>query len=238
MIQDDEQMPVRSVPPPLGEPMFFRTPTQKRLDVAFNVLLFLAVAGSAVAVLFSGCDESASAIGFPANEQPGPRPEPRATKSRNRPEPPPKPVPLKRAEPVVTEPPPIDIPYPCIVMRGTVIYAHDADTIHFIPDVRVIKVRLLGSRPPGATKNRGVWSPEINRAAEKEAGMKARDYLVGIVGDGKNSVMRIPLDMGDELLDSTSFGRPMAEVWVNGVQIGEAVIAAGHATAEKQKDPQ
>lgn len=102
---------------------------------------------------------------------------------------------------------------------------YDADTGTAELRIRV-KVRLLNC-----------WAPEV-KGKEKKQGIAARDFLREKVPAGSNLRLFIP-STGD-LQDSFTFGRVLADAWYldddqGWVNIPETVVAAGHATKEKQK---
>lgn len=99
-----------------------------------------------------------------------------------------------------------------------VISVHDGDTLTVEVSKR-FNVRLLSC-----------WSPELNQ----EGGPEARENLKRLT-EGQEVTLHIQGNA--DFAKVTTMSRVLGRVWVGDVDISEAQRKAGHATAEKQKEP-
>lgn len=119
---------------------------------------------------------------------------------------------------------PASKPEPAIVLPGHVTGIVDGDTL----DVRLelhTRVRLVDC-----------WAPETRTTnqAEKVRGQAAAKHLTQLAA-GKPATVTVPIQPGSGVGDLFSFGRLLARVQVDGTDLSQAMIDAGHATETKQK---
>ena len=117
---------------------------------------------------------------------------------------------------VATEP----APAPCLTFPGTIVEVYDGDT----PTVQVVikfRARLLDC-----------WAPEV-RGSEKDAGIRSRDHLAAFAL-GKPCRVTVPLK-GTRLDHSMSLSRVLCNIQVDGQDLSDYQVKAGHATKEKQR---
>jgi endonuclease YncB( thermonuclease family) len=110
-----------------------------------------------------------------------------------------------------------------LTARCKVIEVYDGDTVTV--EVRTIaRVRLLDC-----------WAPEVRTRddAEKLRGFAARDHLAKAI-EGRHAVLHIPSSSEIERLDGLlTFGRVLGSLYIDGQDVAEMMVAAGHATATK-----
>ena len=101
--------------------------------------------------------------------------------------------------------------------RGVVKHIVDGDTLDVMLDVG------LNRYPYVTLRLRGVDAPEINRAATRVAGQAARDFVATLAPLGTPCVVTTEPD-------AQTFGRYVATVTLaDGTDLGDALVAAGHA---------
>lgn len=133
-------------------------------------------------------------------------------------------VPTSAAAPVDPLPPLPETPRadqlePQLVFPGRIVEVYDGDT----PTVEVcltFRARLLDC-----------WAPEI-KGTEKAAGVASREHLAAFALN-KPCIVRLPLH-GTRLDHVLTFGRPLCFISVDGVDLSEFQVSAGHATKTKQ----
>ena len=98
----------------------------------------------------------------------------------------------------------------------------DGDTVD-VEITRQVRVRL-----------KDCWAPEKRSRdiVEKQKGMASLSHLATILDD-KKIVLFIPADDKDEIKDIFTFGRVIGHIFLDGEDVSEHMIAAGHATKEK-----
>lgn len=115
-------------------------------------------------------------------------------------------------------------PAPGWTTPATVQEVYDGDTI-VVEVRREFRVRLLN-----------LWSPEIRTkdAAEKRAGLAARDHLRGLLPVGSDVVLSVPTH-GADVAEAWTMGRLLGHVWRPGdrVTLSRQMIDAGFGTLEK-----
>lgn len=123
-------------------------------------------------------------------------------------------------------------PEPSWTTRGEVIAVHDGDTLT-IRVTRDIRVRLLDAWAPETKVDNRL--PESQRAAEKAAGIKSRDALTALAL-GKPVILQVPTS--EDLLRSTTMGRVLGRVWLEGddESLSEKQVRNGNATKEKREE--
>lgn len=99
---------------------------------------------------------------------------------------------------------------PCGPSTATVVRVLDADTVELDTGARV---RLLG-----------VDAPELSAAERECYAAEAADFTAS-----RALGQRVILTYEDECLDR--YGRTLARVWVDGVELGEALVRGGYACA-------
>ena len=125
-----------------------------------------------------------------------------------------------------------DPPQPSWTTRGIVTECYDGDTIT-ISVTHKIRVRLLDTWVPEVKADNRL--PESKRAAEKAAGIKSRDNLASLAL-GKEVVLQVPTD--EDLLKSTTMGRVLGTVWLDGSDksLNEMQVEGGFATKVKREE--
>lgn len=112
--------------------------------------------------------------------------------------------------------PPLGESRPCRIVS-----VHDGDTLTVEFQPQTARVRLIDA-----------WASETRTKdkAEKARGIKAREYLKTLA-EGKDAVLFVPYqrDIGDQ----TTLGRVLGRVYVDGVDLSEAMVESGHASREK-----
>lgn len=95
----------------------------------------------------------------------------------------------------------------------------DGDTLEGDVVLRLpVKVRLLDC-----------WAEESGTIGGELATEKLRQ-----LAEGKTGELTVPYTIGKVLSRSLSFGRLLGRVEINNLDLSEALVAAGHATKEKQ----
>jgi len=107
---------------------------------------------------------------------------------------------------------------PTLNIPGTVISAHDGDTLTVELTIRA-NVRL-----------RDCWAPELS----EPGGIESRDELVRLAV-GQDAVLAIPLSEANSLGDLFSFGRVLGDVTVKGQteSIARQMVQAKRASTKK-----
>lgn len=125
-----------------------------------------------------------------------------------------------------------EAPEPGWAVSGVVTDVHDGDTITVAVTTKY-RVRLLDAWAP-ETRIDGRL-PEKKQGVEKEAGLESRDHLKKIAL-GKEVVLHIPI--GEDLLKSTTMGRVLGTVWVQGSKksLNAIQVELGYATREKRDE--
>ena len=123
-------------------------------------------------------------------------------------------------------------PQPSITVRGVVTETHDGDTIT-VSVTHKIRVRLLDCWAPEVKADNRL--PESKRAAEKAAGIAARENLKALAL-GKEVVLQVPTD--EDLLKATTMGRVLGTVWLEGSDksLNQLQVEGGFATKQKRDE--
>jgi endonuclease YncB( thermonuclease family) len=118
---------------------------------------------------------------------------------------------------LMAEQPQGTISVPCEVIE---VYDGDTMTVRVSVDLRV---RLLDC-----------WAPElkIKNTAEKVRGVAAMEHLRKLAPNGSKAQLTIPLN-GDRLDDILTLGRVLGRVSVDGKDLSEQQVKAGHARTSK-----
>jgi len=103
---------------------------------------------------------------------------------------------------------------------GRVVKVVDGDTVD-IEIRKVIRVRLLDC-----------WAPEVH-GDSKPQGVAAREHLRMLV-DGRLVKLAIPSNSEGDLAARFTFGRVLGHLWIDGKNVSEAQVRAGHATRTKR----
>lgn len=111
-----------------------------------------------------------------------------------------------------------------IQFGGEVVEVLDGDTIE-IEVKRRVRIRLLDC-----------WAAETRTRdlAEKARGMEAKKFLA-VIALGKNAKVFVPIEGAARFGESMTFGRVLGYVEVDGIDLSEAMVAAGMATEEKER---
>ncbi len=125
-----------------------------------------------------------------------------------------------------------DPPEPSWTTKATVIRTIDGDTID-CEIRRTIRVRLIDCWAPEIHLDNRL--PESQREAEKRAGLKSKDALTALAL-GKPVILQVPTS--DDLLRSTTMGRVLGNVWLEGddESLSEKQVRSGNATKSKRED--
>lgn len=123
-------------------------------------------------------------------------------------------------------------PKPSWTTKGEVIAVHDGDTLT-IRVTRDIRVRLLDCWAPETHMDGRL--PEAKQAAEKKAGLKAKEDLKALAL-GKPVILQVPTS--EDLLKSTTMGRVLGRVWLEGddESLSEKQVKSGNATKVKREE--
>lgn len=121
-------------------------------------------------------------------------------------------------------------PEPSWTTKATVIGTVDGDTLD-LEIRRTIRVRLLNCWAPETHLDGRL--PESQRAAEKAAGIKSKEALTALAL-GKPVILQVPTS--EDLLKSTTMGRVLGRVWLEGddESLSEKQVRNGNATKEKR----
>ena len=125
-----------------------------------------------------------------------------------------------------------DPPQPSWTTKAVVTEVHDGDTLT-VEITRKIRVRLLDAWAPEVKADNRL--PESKRAAEKAAGIAARENLKALAL-GKEVVLQVPTD--EDLLKATTMGRVLGTVWLEGSDksLNQLQVEGGFATREKREE--
>lgn len=123
-------------------------------------------------------------------------------------------------------------PEPSWTTKGEVIACHDGDTIT-IRCTTDYRVRLVDCWAPEVKVDNRL--PESKQAAEKAAGIKSRDALA-VLCLNKPVVLQIPIQQ--DILRSTTMGRVLGRVWLEGdpESLNEKQVKSGNATKIKREE--
>ena len=96
-----------------------------------------------------------------------------------------------------------------------------------------IRVRLLDAWAPETKVDNRL--PESQRAAEKAAGIKSKEALTALAL-GKTVILQVPTS--EDLLKSTTMGRVLGRVWLEGdaESLSEKQVKSGNATKVKREE--
>jgi len=123
-------------------------------------------------------------------------------------------------------------PEPSWTTKATVISTVDGDTLD-LEIRRTIRVRLLDCWAPETHLDGRL--PESQRAAEKAAGLKSKEALTALAM-GKPVILQVPTS--EDLLKSTTMGRVLGRVWLEGddESLSEKQVKSGNATKVKREE--
>lgn len=107
-----------------------------------------------------------------------------------------------------------------LTARATVDRVIDGDTI------------VVTFHWPVTIRLRDCWAPEVH-GAESEQGLEAKDFVRSLAPVGTDVIVHAGTPDANNLGDLMSFGRVVGDVWIGGRNLSEAIVRAGHATAEK-----
>ena len=115
--------------------------------------------------------------------------------------------------------PPIGIP-----TKGTVVNVVDGDTLD-VEITRTIRVRL-----------KDCWCPETRTRdlEEKKKGLAAKDHLMNLLQDNKDTVLFIPADSEGDIKDVFTLNRVLGYIFINSEDVSSRMVADGHATEKKE----
>lgn len=125
-----------------------------------------------------------------------------------------------------------DPPEPSWTTKAIVTNVVDGDTID-VEIRRAIRVRLLDCWAPETHMDGRL--PEAKQAAEKKAGLKAKEDLKALAL-GKPVILQVPTS--EDLLKSTTMGRVLGRVWLEGddESLSEKQVKSGNATKVKREE--
>jgi len=123
-------------------------------------------------------------------------------------------------------------PEPSWTTKAVVTNVVDGDTVD-VEIRRTIRVRLIDCWAPETHMDGRL--PEAKQAAEKKAGMKAKEDLKALAL-GKPVILQVPTS--EDLLKSTTMGRVLGRVWLEGDEesLSEKQVKSGNATREKRAE--
>lgn len=109
-----------------------------------------------------------------------------------------------------------------VTLPAKVVGVIDGDTIE-VDVSRRLRIRLLDC-----------WAPECRTTdpEEKERGFAAKEFLHELI-HGQEVTVQIDLEPDERFGDQMSFGRVLAHVYLDGMDVSQAVVAAGHATKDR-----
>ena len=124
---------------------------------------------------------------------------------------------------IADEPKPQPDPAAVLIVPCTIVEWYDGDTPTVDVTLRV-RVRLLDC-----------WAPEVSTRdkREKVKGIASRDHAAQRFPVGTIAKLTIPIEGMDRLDDAITLGRVLGYLTVDGVNISEAQVKAGHATKVK-----
>lgn len=108
-------------------------------------------------------------------------------------------------------------PQPALHLPCKIIDVYDGDTLTADITLRV-RVRMVDC-----------WAPEIKEAGGKES----RDHLRELALD-KDGILYVPLGGAKTFGDLFSFNRVVGRVYVDGEDVSQLQVTAGHATKERK----
>lgn len=106
---------------------------------------------------------------------------------------------------------------PALHLPCKIVEVYDGDTLTADITLRV-RVRMLDC-----------WAPEIKEPGGKES----RDHLRELTLD-KDGILYVPFGEAKTLGDVFSFDRVVGRVYVEGVDLSQQQVSAGHATKERK----
>lgn len=109
-----------------------------------------------------------------------------------------------------------------VTLPARVVGVTDGDTIE-VEVSRRLRIRLLDC-----------WAPETRTTdpEEKQRGFAAKEFLHDLI-HGKDVSVQIDIEPDERFGDQMSFGRVLARVYLDGMDVSKAVVEAGHATSER-----
>ena len=111
-----------------------------------------------------------------------------------------------------------------ITTKGTVVNVVDGDTLD-VEITRTIRVRL-----------KDCWCPETRTRdlEEKKKGLAAKDHLMNLLQDNKDTVLFIPADSEGDIKDVFTLNRVLGYIFINSEDVSSRMVADGHATEKKE----
>lgn len=103
-----------------------------------------------------------------------------------------------------------------LTLPARVVDVTDGDTV-VIEVRRQIRVRL-----------EDCWAPELRHAG----GIEAKRFLEKLI-DGKDVAVQVGLEPDGRFGDKMTFGRVVGRIAIDGKDVSELMIEAGHATKER-----
>ena len=125
-----------------------------------------------------------------------------------------------------------DPPEPSWTTKAVVTNVVDGDTID-VEIRRTIRVRFIDCWAPETHIDGRL--PEAKQAAEKKAGLKAKEDLKTLALN-KPVILQVPTS--EDLLKSTTMGRVLGRVWLEGddESLSEKQVRSGNATKVKRAE--
>ena len=111
-----------------------------------------------------------------------------------------------------------------ITTKGTVVNVVDGDTLD-VEITSTIRVRL-----------KDCWCPETRTRdlEEKKKGLAAKDHLMNLLQDNKDTVLFIPADSEGDIKDVFTLNRVLGYIFINSEDVSSRMVADGHATEKKE----
>lgn len=106
-------------------------------------------------------------------------------------------------------------------------------TLHRVRDGDTIEVKIPGSSLIWPIRLIDCWAPET-KGSEKELGLRAKDYVEGVLMQGDPLTLQIPTPDDWNVLASLTFDRVPGYLWVGASLLNEMVVKSGHATSTRE----
>lgn len=101
-----------------------------------------------------------------------------------------------------------------------------------ITDGDTLVVHLPGSAFRWKVRLLECWAPEL----KEQGGPESKAFATAAVKTAKRKLLHIPLpSKPNELLSGVTFDRVLGYVWLDGKNLSETMVTAGHATANRRK---
>ena len=106
-----------------------------------------------------------------------------------------------------------------LTLPARVMEVHDGDTV-VVEIKRTLRIRLLDC-----------WAAELR----DDGGPEAKQHLESLI-DGREVVLQIQIEPDGRFGDQMSFNRVLGRLLIDGRDVSELMVEAGHATKERSDD--